>query len=535
MLQVKKYNRAALVVLDGFGVATPSRGNAISLAGTPVFDNLVRHYPSTTLQASGPLVGLPWGEMGNSEVGHLNLGAGRIVGQDLPRINNSIHNGSFFTNAAFLGAASHAVKNNSALHLMGLASKGGVHSSIDHLYALLAFANQQGVPRVIVHFFCDGRDTAERVALDDLKTLRAKIGSQDQVQIATVMGRFYAMDRGGHWQQTEQAFRAIADGEGVNYGLSAEELLETSYSRGIYDEMVEPGVVSLEGPAKPLARVQDNDAIIFYNFRSDRALQLTQAFVEPDQTPLKGRIRSINNLYFCTMTEYRQVLPVQVAFASEELSDNLSEYLAKLGLSQFHAAESEKYAHVTSFFNCGRNEPFPLEDRMIVKSPADNAKNYQDSPQMAAYELTSVVTEKIVSSGVNFILANYANGDMVGHTGNLNACLAAVRVLDDCIGKVAQAALQADVPLFITADHGNIEQTLNPRTGSIDKDHTTNPVPLIIVCNELKDKVRPRPTYHNLSSVVPQGVISDVAPTILALLGLEKPAAMTGINLLEVL
>lgn len=532
MLKTKKYNRVALLVLDGFGVATPSRGNAISLAGTPVLDNLVRHYPSTVLQASGPLVGLPWGEMGNSEVGHLNIGAGRIVGQDLPRINNAIHSGSFFNNPAFMGAVQHVKSGGGTLHLMGLASKGGVHGYVDHLYALLGLAEQQQVERVRIHFFSDGRDTAERVALEDMKNLRNKIVGKDFAQIVSVMGRFYALDRGGHWQQTEMAFRAIADGEGVNTALTAEEIVEGSYSRGIFDEMIEPSVVVQDAGGKPVSRVEDGDAVIFFNFRSDRAIQLTQAFVTPEKTPLAGQIRKINNLYFCTMTEYMPGLPVEIAFPSLELGNNLAEYLSKQGLSQFHAAESEKYAHVTSFFNCGRTEPLPLEERMIVKSPSNNSKNYLDSPQMAAYEVTSTVVERITKTNTNFIVANYANADMVGHTGDLNACLAAVKVIDECIGKVAQSALLADMPLLITADHGNMEQIIEPHTGNIDKDHTTNPVPFILVCNELKNIRPPRPTYENLSSLVPEGVISDIAPTVLSLFGLEKPKEMTGINLL---
>jgi 2,3-bisphosphoglycerate-independent phosphoglycerate mutase len=530
MLNTKKYNKVVLIVLDGFGVATPSRGNAISLAGVPVLDQLVRNYPSTALQASGPLVGLPWGEMGNSEVGHLNIGAGRIVGQDLPRINNAIQSGSFFTNPALVGACKHALNNNSSLHLMGLASKGAIHGSIDHLYALLGLAEQFQVPRVFIHFFTDGRDTAERVALDDILTLREKLKMHENFQIASLSGRFYAMDRGGHWSQTERTYNAIVNGEGAT-GLSAEEVVESSYSRGVYDEMIEPTVVT--GPdGQPVGKVKDGDAVIFFNFRQDRALQLTQAFVEPDKTPLAGKLRQVQDLYFCTMVEYRPGLAVQVAFASQELSMNLAEYIASQGFTQFHAAESEKYAHVTSFFNCGRTELFPGEERQIVKSPANN-ENYAASPAMAALELTSVVVDKITKSSVNFIVANFANADMVGHTGDMNACLAAVRIVDECLGKISEASLQADAALVITADHGNIEQIIDPHTGDIDKDHTTSPVPFILVANELKSVRKPRVLFEDLSGVVPEGVISDVAPTILALFKLDKPSQMSAINLLE--
>lgn len=530
MLKTKKYNKVVLVVLDGFGLATPSRGNVISVAGVPRLDYLVRNFPSTALQASGPLVGLPWGEMGNSEVGHLNLGAGRIVGQDLPRINNSIQSGSFFSNQALIEACQHVVKNKSALHLMGLASKGGVHGSIDHLYALLGLAEEQKVPTVFIHFFADGRDTAERVALEDLAGLRQKFPSSIDVKIATISGRFYALDRGGHWEQTEQTYKAIVDGEG-DKATGAEEAVESSYSHGVYDEMIPPTVIcNTEG--QPVGPVRDGDAMIFFNFRQDRALQLTQAFVETDKTPLAGKVRHVEDLCFVAMTEYRQGLPVKVAFPALELDGNLAECISNNGLSQFHAAESEKYAHVTSFFNCGRTDLLPGEDREIVKSP-QNKKNYVDSPEMAAPLLTKLLLDKITTSDYNFILANFANADMVGHTGDMNACINAVRVLDECVGQIAEAALLTDAALLITADHGNIEQVIDPHTGNIDKDHTSNPVPVIVVANELKGVRKGYPTYENLSGVVPEGVISDIAPAVLSLLGLAKPAQMTAINILD--
>lgn len=532
MLKAKQYSRVVLVVLDGFGIASPSRGNAIFNAGTPNLDRLVSSFPSTTLQASGPLVGLPWGEMGNSEVGHLNIGAGRIVAQDLPRINNAIQTREFFSNEALVGACEHAKKNNSSLHIMGLASFGGVHASMDHLYALLGLAEMQQVPRVYIHMFLDGRDTGERVALNDLAKLRQKIAETGVGEIATVTGRFYAMDRGGHWDQTANTFRAMVEGQGPE-SPSAETAIESYYNRAIYDEMIPPTVI-VKPDGQPVGKISDSDAVIFFNFRQDRALQMTQAFVELERTPLAGQIRSLQNIYFATMVEYRQHLPVHIAFSTQELADNLAEYLASRGLTQFHAAESEKYAHVTSFFNCGRSDPLPGEERKIVKSPS-NTNNYSDHPEMAAPLLTEVLVEHITKTNVNFIVANYANADMVGHTGNMESSQLAVKSIDESIGKVAEAALQADAVLIITADHGNIEQLINPKTGEIDKDHTTNPVPCIVIANEFLLARPDRPNYSALSTIVPEGAISDIAPTIVALFGLPKPEKMTGISLLDAL
>lgn len=529
MLKPKQYKKVVLIVLDGFGIASPSRGNAISLAGTPHLDELVHMYPSTTLQASGPLVGLPWGEMGNSEVGHLNIGAGRIVAQDLPRINNSIGTGEFYTNSAFLGACEHAKRNNSSLHLMGLGSSGGVHGSIDHLFALLALAQMQGLARVYIHLFLDGRDTPEKVALNDITKLREKIGEIGVGEIATISGRFYAMDRGGHWDQTETTYRAMVDGVGPN-ASSAEQAVQLNYDRSVFDEMVPPTVI-LKETGEPVGRMRDGDAIIFFNFRQDRAIQLTQAFVETQRTPLVGKITQLQNIYFAAMTEYRQGLPVQIAFSSQELAGNLAEYLSAQSYTQFHAAETEKYAHVTAFFNCGRTDLLPGEDRRIVDSPS-NSNNYSDQPEMSAPVLTDILVERITTTDTNFILANYANGDMVGHTGNLEASKQAVTSLDNSIARLAEATLQVDAALLITADHGNIEQLINLKTGEIDKDHTTNPVPLILVANEFRREREQRPNYISLAGIVPEGAVSDVAPTVLALFGVEKPPEMTAVSLL---
>jgi len=527
----KKYNKVVLVVLDGFGIAPASHGNAISLASIPALNNIVENFPHMTLQASGPLVGLPWGEMGNSEVGHLNIGAGRIVGQDLPRITMSIQSGEFFKNRVFLEAIEHAKKNNSSLHLVGMVSPGGVHSFDEHLYALLGMAAEQGQQSVFIHMFTDGRDTDSKVALSSLKKLDEHIERFGVGQVATIAGRFYAMDRGGHWGQTDLMRQALVNGTGELFP-SAEECIEHNYNSQIFDEMIKPSVI-LNSDGIPVAKIAENDAVIFINFRSDRALQLTQSFVQPEVLPEEFRMPVLQNLYFATMTDYGG-LPVQVAFPSMNLKNSLAEVLSSSGFTQFHIAESEKYAHVTAFFNCGKTEKFPGEERIIVTSP-ENSKNYFDHPEMSAPELTQVLVEQINTTDTNFFIANYANTDMVGHTGMLQAGIKAVESIDSCLKKVFDAALAADAALLITADHGNIEQMINSRSGDIDKDHTTNPVPLLIIANELKFLKPSERTFMALSAEVPQGVICDIAPTILSLFGLPKPVEMTGIDLMEVI
>lgn len=528
----KSYKKVVLVILDGFGVAPDGHGNAISRARKQNLNGMVNNYANLTLQASGPLVGLPWGEMGNSEVGHLNLGAGRIVGQDLPRITSSIQSREFFQNPTLLEAINHAKTNNSNLHLMGMISPGGVHSLDEHLYALLGLAAELEFTRVYIHMFTDGRDTDEKVALESLRKLRAKMETTGVGEVATIAGRFYAMDRGAHWNQTLITYQAMVEGQGPA-AQSAEACVSENYRQQIFDEMIKPTVI-VNGDGRPVAKISDNDAIIFFNFRSDRALQLTRAFVEPENIPDGFTGRRLQNLYFATITEYAPGLPVHVAFPPIDLKNNLAEVLSNAGLTQFHIAESEKYAHVTAFFNCGRTEKLPGEDRIIVTSP-ENSRNYLDHPEMSADELTDKLTEKISSTQTNFFVANYANADMVGHTGNIKAATLAVEFLDGCLKKIMDATLLGDGVLIITADHGNAEQMVNNKTGDIDKDHTTNPVPFLLIGNEFKRAVPLTHGYIGLASRVPAGVISDIAPTILDLFGLPKPAEMTGISLLDVI
>lgn len=528
----KVYKKVALVILDGFGVAPASHGNAISLAKIPTLNFISENFPELTLQASGPLVGLPWGEMGNSEVGHLNMGAGRIVGQDLPRISNSIQNGEFFKNQVFLDAIEHAKKHNSSLHLMGLVSPGGVHSFDEHLYALLSMAAAGGQKKVFIHMFTDGRDTEPKIALESLKKLEERIARAEVGKVASITGRFYAMDRGGHFGQTLLTYEALVEGKG-EVAATPEECVSRNYQGQIFDEMIKPTVI-LNGNNEPIAKISDNDAVIFINFRSDRALQLTESFVSPESLPEEFRRKPLQNLYFATMTEYLRGLPVHVAFFSLDLKNNLAQVLSDKQFTQFHIAESEKYAHVTAFFNCGQTEKYPGEERVIVSSP-ENTHNYSDHPEMSAEKLTEILTGVIAATPTNFFLANFANTDMVGHTGNLAAGISSVEFVDSCLKKIMDVCLATDAALIITADHGNIEQMINSRTGDIDKDHTTNPVPFMLVANEFKFN---RPLEHNyisLSSRVPAGVISDITPTILELFGLPKPPEMTGINLLDVI
>ncbi|MCL5666809.1 MAG: 2,3-bisphosphoglycerate-independent phosphoglycerate mutase [Patescibacteria group bacterium] len=529
-MQHRYYKKVVLIILDGFGVASAGRGNAISVAKIPALNHIVSNFPSLTLQASGPLVGLPWGEMGNSEVGHLNIGAGRIVGQDLPRITTAIQNGQFFKNRAFLEAMDHVRKNNSSLHIMGMISPGGVHSLDEHAYALVGMAAEAGLQKVFVHMFTDGRDTEPKVALDSVGKLRERINRAGTGKIATIAGRFYAMDRGGHWGQTLLAYRALVAGEGET-ALSAEEAIMGNYSRQIFDEMIKPTVI-VNAEGQPVAKISDNDAVIFLNFRQDRTLQLTRMFAKPEDVPEQFRQSPLQNLFFVTMTEYAPGLPVHAAFPPLDLKDSLAECLSRSKLAQFHIAESEKYAHVTSFFNCGRVEKYPGEDRIIVTSP-ENSRNYSDHPEMSAKELTDILIKKISSTETNFFVANYANTDMVGHTGNLKAAIAAVEFIDGCLKRVTDAALLADAAVIITADHGNVEQMISPKTGGIDKDHTTNPVPFLFLSNDNRLKPPANITYQSLSAKIPAGAICDIAPTVLDLFGLPKPPEMTGISLMN--
>ncbi|MDZ4244188.1 MAG: 2,3-bisphosphoglycerate-independent phosphoglycerate mutase [Candidatus Doudnabacteria bacterium] len=527
-----KFKQLVFLILDGFGVASPSEGNPITPAGVRNINYLINHFPSLTLQASGPSVGLPWGERGNSEVGHLNLGAGRIVSQDLPRISQAIVSGEFFKNPAFAAAIEHVKKNDSKLHLAGLISPGGVHAAEEHLYALLSLASQQNVEKVFVHMFADGRDSAPKIAPQTLNKLTRKFFDFKVGKIATITGRFFSMDRGGHYEVTERTYKAMVLGEGEKT-VFPRQAIRQYYEKQIYDETIPPTVV-VDEHSRAVASVSEGDAVIFFNFRPDRAVQLVRSFADPSFDKFSRKYPYLQNMHYVTMTQYDKDLPVSVAFPPDEIRNGVSETLSLNNFSQFHIAESEKYAHVTSFFNGGREGPWPGEQREIVTSPASYEKRYEDVPGMSADKIGRAVIEK-VRGGTNFVLANFANPDMVGHTGNKLASIAAVEAVDSIVGKVFEAVMQNGACLMITADHGNIEQELDPATGQIDKEHSPNPVPLIAAGRGLERKVIKGKGYFELTTMTPEGVLSDVGPTILDLMGLKKPKEMTAASLMPVL
>jgi 2,3-bisphosphoglycerate-independent phosphoglycerate mutase len=501
-----------LIVLDGFGYSAERNGNAIALAHTPHFDEWYKEYPNTLIEASGQFVGLSAGQMGNSEVGHLNIGAGRIVRMDTSRIDHAIETGEFFQNEALIQAMEHAKSRGSALHLIGLVSHGGVHSSQAHLFALLQMAKGRNVQSVFVHAFLDGRDTAPDSGGGYITELIAKMREYGIGQIASVVGRYYAMDRDKRWERTEQAYRLMRYGEG-RARRDPVEAIHESYGEGVTDEFVKPiGIV--DDAARPVGTVQDGDSVIFFNFRSDRAREITRAFTEDDfaffDRGPKPRVR------FTCMTYYDRKFPLPVAFGPEPHDQILADVLAEAGLKNLRIAETEKYPHVTFFFNGGIEPVFSGEERILIPSP--KVATYDLKPEMSAYGITDEVVKQIASGRFDVVIMNYANADMVGHTGNLEATIKAIEVLDECLGRVAGAALAKSGTVIITADHGNAEQMIDPVTGQIFTAHTTNPVPVILI-GEHRCKLREG------------GSLRDIAPTILGILGLQQPEQMTGRDL----
>jgi 2,3-bisphosphoglycerate-independent phosphoglycerate mutase len=480
----------ALVILDGWGCAPPGPGNAIELAQTPVFDDLWRRYPHTTLSASGEDVGLPPGQMGNSEVGHLTIGAGRIVFQDLMRINRSIDRGDFFENGALVDAFARARERHASVHLLGLVSYGGVHSHVDHLRALLELARRQEMEdRTFVHAFTDGRDVSPTSAASDLAELVA-----DGARIVTVSGRYYAMDRDRRWERTERALAAIIRDEGVR-GSDPVAEVKQSYARGVTDEFIEP--VVLPGP-----RLTDEDSAIFFNFRPDRARQLCEKLLEA-------------GIDLTTMTRYRDDFPCLVAFPEQDVAETMAAVLAEHGIRQLHVAETEKYAHVTYFFNGGRENEWEGETRILVPSPTE-VPTYDRKPEMSAPEVTERF-EREIGNGYRFAIVNYANPDMVGHTAIAEAVVRAVETVDSCLGRVVAAVHALGGACLVTSDHGNAEQLVQA-DGSPHTAHTTNPVPLVVTVDGAR--------------LVEGGALADLVPTSLALLGIPSPPEMTGRNLL---
>lgn len=513
-----------LAIMDGWGIAQPYSGNAVSLANTAAYKEFMARYPSMTLRASGEAVGLPWGEAGNSEVGHLNLGLGRIVYQDLPRINRSISDGSFYSNKVFANALEHVRKNNSKLHLIGLASNGGVHSSLDHLLALLALAKEKKTERLFIHAFLDGRDTQYNSGLNYIKEIERNCREYKVGRMASISGRFYAMDRDNHWERVSKAYMAMAAGEGNKYADPV-KALEESYAKKIYDEEFVPVVITENDV--PVGKIEDNDAVIFFNYRSDRARMITKAFVLPGLEKFP-RPAYLKNLLFVTFTEYEKNLPVEIAYPPEVIVNTLGEVLAKANLSQLRIAETEKYAHVTYFFNGGREDKSEKEEHVLVPSP--RIESYDLKPEMSAIEVTDKLLQGLSDNIYDFILVNFANADMVGHTGNLKAAVKAVEIVDKCMDRLAKAVLKNEGVLLITADHGNAESMFNMQTGVIDKEHTSNPVPFIVVGKEYEGRAMNKQDAFSadLALVQPQGILSDIAPTILKIMNLPKPPEMTG-------
>ena len=539
-----------LVIMDGFGLAPPSNGNAITLAKTPNFDRYMHTFPHGDLIASGEAVGLPANEVGNTEVGHLTIGAGRVIFQDLKRINVSIEKGGFYDNKAFLKAAAHAKEYSSKIHLMGLVGSGNVHSSIEHLNALLQFCKKEDLNRVYLHIFTDGRDSPPQDGIEVVKKLVEHMRSIKVGQIATVSGRYYAMDRDRRWPRTEKAYNAIVLGRGV-YANSAEEAISNSYKTGKTDEFIEPSVMVYNGA--PIATVDDNDAVVFFNFRVDRPKQLAMTFVlgnfenlttfdfgyDPETSRNVGEVevgatfkrgKVAKNIFFVTMTEYQKGLPVSaVAFGPEVVNDSLPSVLSENKLKQLHMAESEKERFITYYLNGLREQPLEGEDDMIIPSP--KIATYDLKPEMSLPQLVGTLTKEINRNIYSFVAVNFANPDMVAHTGNIAATINAIEFVDRYLGNLVDAILKLNGRLIITADHGNAEELLTfPAStffyttshGNVNTDHSSNPVPVIFIGNGLINK----------KTAPIKGALSDIGPTILTMLGIPVPSVMTGKNLL---
>lgn len=512
-----------LIVMDGWGVNPRREGNAIALARTPNIDALARRWPHTAVKTSGNAVGLPEGQMGNSEVGHQNIGAGKRVLQDYTRVSEAIQDGSFFQNPAFLKAIEHVKKNQSQLHICGLLGNGGVHAHELHLEALLRLAQMHDVERVYIHAFTDGRDTSPTGGVEFMKHLQARaqeIGGEHAAKVATVTGRYYAMDRDNRWDRTGTTYFAMTRGEGQK-AKSAVEAIQQSYDKQVTDEFIRPSVIMEH--EQPVAVVQAGDALIHYNFRPDRARQLTKAFVLPALPPQAEdkfeRGPRLTDLVYVMMTEYEEGLDAEVAYRADEVEMPLARVLSASGLRQFHTAETEKYAHVTYFINGRRETPFPGEERVLVPSP--KVPTYDLQPEMSAAGVTDTAVEHIRSGDYDFVVMNYANADMVGHTGVLEAAIKAVEAVDTGVGRVVEATLAAGGGLLITADHGNAEQLIEYDTGKPFTAHTTYPVPLYLVVPQLAQ-----------ARLRTDGILADVSPTILQVLHIPQPKDMTGRSLL---
>lgn len=515
-----------LVVLDGWGLSNTVQGNPIREATLPTFEKLNRFYPMTSLQASGIAVGLPWNTPGNSEVGHMTMGAGRVIYQNMPRITLSIQDGSFFKNETLIAAMENVKTENGALHLMGLVSEGSVHAHKDHLFMLMRMAKERNVEKVFIHAFTDGRDSSPTSGIQSLRDLEGHIRTIGIGKIASVAGRNWSMDRNNNWDRIEKTYVALTEGRG-NQTASAAQYLEESYAKGVTDEFVEPCVIMEKG--SPVATVTDKDSVIFFNFREDRARELTKAFVLPgfDKFDRPKRL----DIEFVTMTEYEKDLPVHIAFPPENIHNSLGEVLSQNGKTQARIAETEKYAHVTYFFNGGKEQAFPGEDRFLIPSPT--VPHFDEVPEMSAPKVTEKAVDLIEAGKYDFILINYANPDMVGHTGNEKASIEAVEATDKSLSLLIPAIMKVGGALFITSDHGNVEEVKNLATGEVDTEHSTNPIPIWFITGDNHHEKTADAMVREENQV--EGLLSDVAPTILELMGIPKPPEMHGESLMPLL
>jgi len=511
-----------LAILDGWGLGSSGPGNAIAQANIPNLKNVEKNYPSCSLQASGIAVGLPWNEAGNSEVGHLTIGAGRVIYQYLPRISMEIKSGDFLKNPAFIKTANQVKENDSTLHLIGLASSGNVHSYLEHLYGLLEFARQNKIKKLRLHLFTDGKDAPLKEGVKIIANLEEKIKNPDW-KIASVIGRFYAMDRNKNWDRTEKTYNLLVQGQGEKTQNPIKKL-EEYYEQDITDTYINP-IAVVDENEEPVGLIKENDGIIFFNFREDSARQLTKAFVLEEFKEFPRQF--IKNLFFCAMTQYEKGLPIEVAYPPTEIKNHLTEFLGKMGKRIFKVAETEKYAHVTYFFNGGKEEFCSGEYRELI--PSKIVAHYDENPEMQADKVSKAVIRGLKDK-YDLIVVNYANADMIGHTGNIEAGVKAVESLDKNIKPLIGMAEYGECILIITSDHGNIEEMVNLLTGEIKTEHSGNPVPFYLVGKEFK---KSKPEEKEWSE--PEGILCDIAPTILALMKIPQPSEMTGESLLKIL
>lgn len=505
----------ALIILDGFALREETKGNAVAHANKPNFDRYWNQFPHATLTASGEAVGLPEGQMGNSEVGHMNIGAGRIVYQSLTRVNLAIREGEFFENETFLKAMRHVKEKGTALHLYGLLSDGGIHSHIEHMFALLQMAKSEGLEKVYVHGFLDGRDVGPTSAATYIARTEEKLQELGVGELATIQGRYYAMDRDKRWDRVEKSYRSMVYGDGLKY-RTASEALEDSYKNGIHDEFVLPSVITEDDGETPKGTIQDEDGIIFFNFRPDRAIQMSQVFTNKHFVGFERGDKHPKNLHYVCLTHFSESVEGYVAFEPTNLDNTMGEVVSNAGLKQLRIAETEKYPHVTFFFSGGREEPFPGEDRILIDSP--KVATYDMKPEMSAYEVTEALLAEINADKHEVIVLNFANPDMVGHSGMLEPTVKAIEAVDECLGKIVDLIIEKGGRAIITADHGNADMIAN-EDGSPMTAHTTNPVPVIVTDKNVELRE--------------DGILGDLAPTMLEFCGVDQPAEMTGKSLLK--